>query len=49
MRRIIDMQTWITPEEAERRKSRNKILFYSAIPVGVIGISALVTLLANNM
>ncbi|MEH7381386.1 hypothetical protein V7138_13065 [Bacillus sp. JJ1533] len=43
------MSQWLTPEEVERRKSRNKILLYTSIPVAVIGISALATFLANNI
>ena len=43
------MQTWLTPEEVERRKNRNKILFYTLLPIAVIGISALVTFLTNNI
>ncbi|MEH7236452.1 hypothetical protein [Bacillus sp. JJ1562] len=43
------MQVWLTPEEVEKRKNRNKILLYTAIPVGVIGVSALVTFLSNKM
>jgi hypothetical protein len=38
---------WVTPEEIERMKKRNKIVMYACIPVITIILSALLTLLLN--
>ncbi|MDR4890040.1 hypothetical protein RGU12_21315 [Fredinandcohnia sp. QZ13] len=43
------MSTWVTPEEMERKRKRNKILLYVSIPVLAILISATMTLLANGL
>ncbi|MFS0821558.1 hypothetical protein [Bacillus sp. 1P02SD] len=43
------MSTWVTPEEMERKRKRNKILLYVSIPVLAILVSAATTLLANGL
>ncbi|MGG3564900.1 hypothetical protein ABES03_25200 [Neobacillus rhizosphaerae] len=40
---------WLTPEEVLVKKKRKKRLMYSSIMIGAILISALVTILANNI
>ncbi|WP_268762132.1 hypothetical protein [Bacillus sinesaloumensis] len=43
------MSTWVTPEEMERKRKRNKIILYVSFPILAILISALFTLLANSI
>ncbi|WP_267497928.1 hypothetical protein [Bacillus sp. REN16] len=43
------MSTWVTPEEMERKRKRNKILLYVSLPILAVLISAATTLLANGM
>ncbi|WP_269719492.1 hypothetical protein [Bacillus timonensis] len=43
------MHNFLTPEEADRRRKRNKVLLYCLVPIAVIAISALVTMLTNNI
>jgi hypothetical protein len=40
---------WLTPEEMIRRKKRNKYLLYTAIMIGTILLSTVVTILANKI
>lgn len=40
---------WLTPEEKQRKKQRNKYILYASILLSTILISALVTLLANQI
>jgi len=42
------MGTWVTPEEMERKRKRNKTLLYILLPIAAIIISATMTILANN-
>ncbi|WP_278186169.1 hypothetical protein [Bacillus timonensis] len=42
------MTTWVTPEEMEKKRKRNKVLLYISVPILAIIISAATTLLANN-
>ncbi|WP_449537845.1 hypothetical protein [Ferdinandcohnia sp. Marseille-Q9671] len=43
------MSTWVTPEEMDRKRKRNKIFLYVSFPILAILISAATTLLANNL
>ncbi|WP_281254467.1 hypothetical protein [Fredinandcohnia onubensis] len=43
------MQHWLTPEEVERRKNRNKIILYCTLPIVVIAVSALITIATNQL
>nr|WP_309098523.1 hypothetical protein [Fredinandcohnia onubensis] len=43
------MSTWVTPEEMERKRKRNKTLLYVSLPILAILVSAAMTLLANNL
>ncbi|MGN7299117.1 hypothetical protein [Ferdinandcohnia sp. SAFN-114] len=43
------MSTWVTPEEMERKKKRNKILLYILLPITAIIVSAAITILANRI
>ncbi|WP_453993351.1 hypothetical protein [Bacillus nitroreducens] len=43
------MSAWVTPEEMERRKRRNKTLLYISLPILAIVVSAAMTLLANRI
>ncbi|MFD1780026.1 hypothetical protein ACFSFW_15275 [Fredinandcohnia salidurans] len=43
------MSTWVTPEEMERKRKRNKTLLYVSFPILAILVSATMTLLANNL
>lgn len=40
---------WITPEEAFRKKKMKKNLIYVSIMIGTIILSAVVTVLANQV
>jgi len=43
------MNAWITPEEMERKRKRNRILLYISLPILTIALSAAVTFLANSL
>ncbi|MFT4414458.1 hypothetical protein ACLM5H_11420 [Fredinandcohnia humi] len=43
------MRTWVTPEEMERKRKRNRILLYCSLPLLAIALSAAVTILANTI
>ncbi|MEH7222962.1 MULTISPECIES: hypothetical protein [unclassified Bacillus (in: firmicutes)] len=43
------MSTWITPEEMERKRKRNRTLLYISLPALVILGSAAITILANQI
>ncbi|MFS0862261.1 hypothetical protein [Fredinandcohnia sp. 179-A 10B2 NHS] len=43
------MKTWVTPEEMESRRQRNKVLLYCSLPIIGIALSALVTILVSNL
>jgi len=43
------MSTWVTPEEMERKRKRNKTLLYISLPIAAIIISAATTILANSL
>ncbi len=45
----LNMSTWVTPEEMERKRKRNKTLLYVSLPILAILVSAAMTLLANNL
>lgn len=40
---------WVTPEEAYRKKKMKKYLVYISIMVGTVILSALITVLANQV
>jgi hypothetical protein len=40
---------WMTPEEIQKKKARNKMLLYVSFFTATILISAIVTLLANQI
>lgn len=40
---------WVTPEEAYRKKKMKKNLVYISIMVGTVILSALITVLANQV
>ncbi|MDD9310145.1 hypothetical protein PUS82_02245 [Cytobacillus firmus] len=42
-------RTWITPEEIAKRKQFKRRMLYVSLPFITILISALVTILANQM
>lgn len=42
-------QPWLTPEEMERKRERNKLLTYVFIPIITVIISVAVTLLLSNL
>ncbi|WP_411334085.1 hypothetical protein ACK1LH_19660 [Metabacillus indicus] len=43
------MGQWITPEEMERKRELRKRVMTVTIPVLTIALTALVTVLANNL
>jgi hypothetical protein len=46
---LMSNKYWLTPEEMLLRKKRNKFFLYGSIVIGAIILSAIVTLLANNI
>jgi hypothetical protein len=40
---------WITPEEAFRKKKMKKTLIYVSIMIGTVILSAVITMLANQV
>lgn len=39
---------WLTPEEVENKKKRQKVILYVSLPILAIIISATVTILVNQ-
>jgi hypothetical protein len=42
-------QNWLTPEEMQRKKARQKNFLYAGLLVATVLLSAAVTILANNI
>ncbi|WP_263290364.1 hypothetical protein [Sutcliffiella horikoshii] len=40
---------WITPEEIQRKKKRNRILGYSSIIIGMAAFTVLLTVFLNGI
>ncbi|WP_257215848.1 hypothetical protein [Fredinandcohnia onubensis] len=43
------MSSWVTPEEMERKRKRNKTLLYILLPIAAIIVSAATTIFANSL
>ncbi|WP_423408280.1 hypothetical protein AABM38_21960 [Heyndrickxia sp. MSNUG] len=41
--------TWLTPEEKQRKKKRNKTIMYASLLLLSVVLSAFVTILANQI
>jgi len=40
---------WLTPEEKQRKKRRNKVILYTSLLIFSVVLSALITILANQI
>ena len=46
---LMSTYTWLTPEEKQRKKKRNKAIMYASLLLLSVVLSAFVTILANQI